>query len=622
MSPKSVEELIADLESESAAVREAAAEAVAKLGPASAAAVPALLNALRQDDPQERCQMIFACYDIGPIGKALVTIGLGAVPALVDTLGDDSIAQVVARHALAQICPAAVPSLIEALRNENDLIRHGAVLALSIAVRERPGAAPAIATAVPALIEVLQDPDIDIRHAAASALSEIGPRDAAVIPTLLGALSGEDAYIRARAAVAIGKMGKAAAVAIPALIAATRDANLEVRKDAADALGKLGPSAATAVPALIDCLRGDNLTVREHAVRALREIGPLAVAAVPNLMRLFGGQENPKDFDVWSLRESTEDALERIGAGAVPTLIKALSDEDGQVRAKATFLLGKMSPLSTAAMPALIEALADEQPFVRETAASLLGQMGKSAVAASPELIAALADKAPQVRVAATAALRSIGAPTAAVPALSKLLLDESPDVRQNAVAALGEIGPDVVPALVQALRDENAHVRQEAVAALMKSQPDAAWVKEIAEAQAAGKLAGLEIMGEKARAIKEALEDFRRIGEACRERNTDRFAFRVMAKLLGDSESTLRNRLADVSNLFHEYFRDVEGKTLATDENEEADFDQKVVDRGEKRKPTICGPWGWRAWTLTCEWLKEEEQREEARKRARRRKS
>ncbi|MGC8880568.1 MAG: HEAT repeat domain-containing protein, partial [Anaerolineae bacterium] len=60
------------------------------------------------------------------------------------------------------------------------------------------------AAAVPALIEALRDEDEDVRQAAAEALGKIG--DAAAVPALIEALRDEDMWVRRAAAEALGKI--------------------------------------------------------------------------------------------------------------------------------------------------------------------------------------------------------------------------------------------------------------------------------------------------------------------------------------------------------------------------------------------------------------------------------
>lgn len=101
---RTLSEWIADLKGLAPQTRNAAAYEIAGMGPAAAAAVPALIEAL--DDPiaAVRFPVTIALLEIGPAAKA-------AVPRLV-TMVDEEINDEIAasaRRALRHIDPASVP---------------------------------------------------------------------------------------------------------------------------------------------------------------------------------------------------------------------------------------------------------------------------------------------------------------------------------------------------------------------------------------------------------------------------------------------------------------------------------------------------------------------------------
>ena len=98
-------EWIADLKALAPQTRNAAAYEIAGMGPAAAAAVPALIEALDDPIPSVRFPVTIALMEIGPAAKA-------AVPRL-RTMMDEEINDEIAasaRRALRQIDPAAVRS--------------------------------------------------------------------------------------------------------------------------------------------------------------------------------------------------------------------------------------------------------------------------------------------------------------------------------------------------------------------------------------------------------------------------------------------------------------------------------------------------------------------------------
>lgn len=89
----------------------------------------------------------------------------------------------------------------------------------------------------------------------------------------------------------------------------------------------------------------------------------------------------------WGIKETAVDALGRIGEGAVPTLISALSNSDPRVRAEAARALARMGAEGKDAVPTLTARLNDPDEDVRQAAARALGQMGSAAAPAVPALV-------------------------------------------------------------------------------------------------------------------------------------------------------------------------------------------------------------------------------------------
>ena len=110
------------------------------------------------------------------------------------------------------------------------------------------------------------------------------------VPALTEALADADWWTRAGAAAALGCMGEPAHGAVPALVAALKDDSEWVRRNAADTLGNIGPSARSAVPDLIEALGDDrpvsrwslsDSPLRENATIALAKMGQLPQSAIP-----------------------------------------------------------------------------------------------------------------------------------------------------------------------------------------------------------------------------------------------------------------------------------------------------------------------------------------------------
>jgi hypothetical protein len=182
---------------------------------------------------------------------------------LQDGLNDeDEATRLNAAYALGSIGEPAIPTLIEALRQESKVawnrnLDRGDFTNPS-QLDSIYGLAAVGEPAVPALTEVLGD--------------------------------DTNWWTRAGAAAALGCMGEPAHGAVPTLVKALRDDSEWVRRNAADTLGNIGPLVQSAVPALIEAL-GDNRTVsrwslsdsplRENAMIALAKMGQLPQTAIP-----------------------------------------------------------------------------------------------------------------------------------------------------------------------------------------------------------------------------------------------------------------------------------------------------------------------------------------------------
>ena len=128
---------------------------------------------------------------------------------------------------LATIGKPAVPFLIEALKEKE-------IRAVVTFILGRIG--PNAKAAVPALIEEIKDEDKNVRARAVEALGKIGPE---TMPTLLAALKDKEPIVRVRAVQALGRLGPAAVKATSAIVDVMQDPDESVRSEAALALKKI-----------------------------------------------------------------------------------------------------------------------------------------------------------------------------------------------------------------------------------------------------------------------------------------------------------------------------------------------------------------------------------------------
>ncbi|MBN1565710.1 MAG: HEAT repeat domain-containing protein [Anaerolineae bacterium] len=280
---EAISALIACLRDDDYRVREDAARALGKLK--AAGAVPELLEAVRQSRP-------------GPFGgsgrgqnyyiDALREIGMLAVPVLVDALSDEDprmrlqivdllgeIGEADAASALAGALrdpewrvrwraadalgklgdPSAVPDLLDLLTDSSKDVRASAAWALGRI--KHP-------SAVEGLIKLLHDREWRVRWGAAEALWEIGEP---AVPPLIELLREEDDYVRRAAMRALAQIGTPA---IDSLITMLSDTNWDVRWAAAGALHEIGDPA---VKALVKALEAESWQATWAAAETLKRIG-------------------------------------------------------------------------------------------------------------------------------------------------------------------------------------------------------------------------------------------------------------------------------------------------------------------------------------------------------------
>lgn len=168
-----------------------------------------------------------------------------------------------------------------------------------------------------------------------------------------------------------------------------------------------------------------------------------------------------------ALRDKKEIARDIAALGRVsgPYLVRALKDDNSDLRRRAAWLLGPIAHPSretVAALRKVSEKDADRE--VRMAAVQALGNIGPGIHDVIPTIAKALSDPDRGVRIYAAGALRGIGpAAKGATEALIRAMGDQDTTVRSSAVGAIGSIGPEAnaaVPALIEHLKDTDIYVR------------------------------------------------------------------------------------------------------------------------------------------------------------------
>jgi HEAT repeat protein len=473
--------LIALLPDES--IGESAGYTIGKIGYQAPEVIPLLIPALRDKNPLVRSHASLAYWGLSGKAKILIPDLIRALKHDVPGIRSDS------AKMLGRIGPAAIPALIEALRNADVHTRAGSALAFHqmyiVSPYQEIRRDPAIiSNAIPALKSALTDPHEVVRYRAILALKELdaentslphlpkaalGDEDESVhlgaavvlvgtdesltkeIVTILIAALGKqknrgsdpfvDRLVRAEAATYLARLAKDAQAAVPALIKATKDEDLLIRRSAAYALAACWKEKKSAViiDALVSYLKNGDENDRKIAVEILERVGTDGIAALR-----FAFEDNDRKIRVSIVREMSWRGQDAISA--LPLLRAALRDNDREVRHWAVTYLAYVEFELKSAIPDLINALADADEENRYEIALLLRRIADDAVA---ELIQALRSENAYIRKGAAYALGNVKViPSEAIESLKAIVSDQSQDldVRRVAASTLEKAGQNMEP--------------------------------------------------------------------------------------------------------------------------------------------------------------------------------
>jgi HEAT repeat protein len=313
--------LVGGLRDRQTEARRLAATMLGKVGPEASQAVQPLIEALSDSDVLVRR---YAAEDLSAFGQAAAE----ALPELESLLGEDEWTQVVGAEAILKIAPCRseelVPILVAALRSGSSRIRYRATQTL--------GELPLVsALAVSGLIDALDDEEEVVRAGALWALGRLGPAAVPAIPALTAILQGygmdgDDVLIRGMAASVLGDIGPEARQAVPDLIECLDQsehglATTRLRLQVARAIWRIEQEPSFLLSIGIKALGDPKWSLRRLAAQWLGDLGSTARAVVPHLERAF------KDAHPF-VRQQVASSLERIAgvrssASTQPTIASA-----------------------------------------------------------------------------------------------------------------------------------------------------------------------------------------------------------------------------------------------------------------------------------------------------------
>ncbi len=249
---------------------------------------------------------------------------------------------------------------------------------------------------------------------------------------------------------------------LPPLVDALGHKHVSVRGAAGEVFVRLSKSGKLDVaPTIVWLLRSKDVNVRRMAAEIARSVKDPAGDLWPKLVAFI------RDEDWW-VRESVMDALVAMGGTQIAQhFIAYLTDESDVVRRFAVDVLARLKEKS--ALPALLKVSANDADWwVRERAVEAIATLRDERTV--PHL-ASLIKRVPDMHLVVLQAIESMNG-RAAAPHLGPALASEDAEVRLAAIRCLMVIGDPAQAAMVQPLAaDPDLRVQKQAQALLERWQ-------------------------------------------------------------------------------------------------------------------------------------------------------
>ena len=346
--------------------------------------------------------------------------------------------------------------LVAGLRDSDAYVREVSGKALA-----RMGAAAS--AALPAVIDLLADPDEGIRREGALLCTLLGSPDETQVARLEQHAQSKDAAVRAGVAGALGSAPSQSKGARRALTVLLDDAEEVVSRSAASALARLDPLAG---------LRAERLDVRAAAVALQQRPGARGADIVA---ALAGALDDPEE----EIRARAASSLGMPGVLSAETadekLVRSLTEALAQpgetvaVRSQLLYALGRAAAWRPEAAGPLVKAIDDEEADLRFAALVAIGWSGSAGGTAAPVLVKCLSDRDPRVRAVASRSLAAVAPTKETVAAIEHGLFDQERSVRVASADSLGLLGSSAesaIPAMTKCLRGQADRATVAAVAA------------------------------------------------------------------------------------------------------------------------------------------------------------
>jgi HEAT repeat protein len=307
-----------------------------------------------------------------------------------------------------------------------------------------------------ALARALEHVNDDVRRQAAEALVKCGAK---AVPDLMEVLDHKKQGVRLLVMDVLGKIGPAAEMAVPLLGRVLEEGNDEDSSAAGSALAKIVPAA---VPVLRELVGHKVERTRNRALVALASITGEPEKVVPVLAELL---EN-KDVVI---RRHAATALFRMTTEPIAPVLRALQDEDAEVRAHARGAMANSKHRGSSEWTKGLEKLLQHtNPGVRGDVLQVLAHVHHR----DPSMkygLQCLKDADAGVRGFAIQILHTATYPIEGNPysvgqiaaQIAPVLTDPSKEVRKTAFAMMKTSGAEGVPHLAKLLDAQDSGIRK-----------------------------------------------------------------------------------------------------------------------------------------------------------------
>ncbi|MDA7510750.1 HEAT repeat domain-containing protein, partial [Verrucomicrobia bacterium] len=395
-----------------------------------------------------------------------------SIPFLIPGLSHpDPADRILAARAIAMIgfdAAYAAPEVVKLCQDRNQFVAQEAINALS-------AMGSGARSVLPQILELISETEVDedVRTTAVHSLENVATEAPMFLPLLRQILSDPDSSLYGDALNVIESLGPAAISAIPeCLELATNNPIDSVGSSALDAINAMGSSAKASYPVLLKLMTRSDYQHKEAVIAAISSIGPGSPQFQDSLFSIWEGIEDSSS----PMSQSIRQALEQLGAPALPRLIDIIKSSASPHRRAAAETIQRMKRVGAPCAEALTEILSDpKQKTVHLPVALALSAVEPESTAYQPIFLEILQQPDIHSIIYVIGAIRDLRTPSEKLAnALGILLRSENEFVRARTASAIADLDHSVsfqlVPQLTAALDDNVPNVRSNVIQALVNA--------------------------------------------------------------------------------------------------------------------------------------------------------